>query len=166
MALFPPGKGGGQGVEYGFKGKGVLIHLVVDAGGMPISFSISPANGDEREEAKSNADKIHVHQKRRGRPRRRPKKVAADKGYDSKELRGYFRNRGIKPEISKRHWKNKPHRGRPPEKTVARYVVERAFSWLQRKFRRIVIRWERLPKCFEAFVTLAMTMIWVQKIVG
>ncbi|MBP6219464.1 MAG: transposase, partial [Oligoflexales bacterium] len=48
----------------------------------------------------------------------------------------------------------------------ARYVVERAFSWLQRKFRRIVIRWERLPKCFEAFVTLAMTMIWAQKIVG
>jgi hypothetical protein len=30
MALFPPGKGGGSGVEYGFKGKGVLIHTLVD----------------------------------------------------------------------------------------------------------------------------------------
>ena len=51
-------------------------------------------------------------------------------------------------------------------KTVERYVVERAFSWLQRKFRRIAIRWERLPACFEGLVALAMAMLWVQKIVG
>ena len=27
MALFPPGKGGGEGVAYGYKGKGILIHM-------------------------------------------------------------------------------------------------------------------------------------------
>ena len=31
MALFPPGKGGGELVEYGYKGKGVTIHSLVDA---------------------------------------------------------------------------------------------------------------------------------------
>jgi hypothetical protein len=40
MALFPPGKGGGQGVDYGYKGKGVLIHLIVDKNGAPLNESM------------------------------------------------------------------------------------------------------------------------------
>lgn len=164
--LFPPGKGGGQGVEYGFKGKGILIHLIVDAKGMPLSFSVTAANGDERIEAKTNTEKIRISHGKPGRPRRHPKKLAGDKGFDSKELRDHLRKKGIKPEIPKRKWKNKAHRGRPLIKTVERYVVERAFAWVQRKFRRVAIRWERLPECFEGFVALAMAMLWVQKIVG
>lgn len=162
--LFPPGKGGGEGVGYGFKGKGVLIHLVVDAKGMPLSFSITPANGDERKEAGQNIDAINVPSGRRGRPRKSPRKVAGDKGYDSTGLRSRLRKKGIKPEIPRRIWKNKAPRGRPLVKTVARYVVERTFSWLQRKFRRIAVRWERLPSCFEGFVVLALIMLWVCKI--
>ncbi|MGX9727598.1 MAG: hypothetical protein ACTFAK_09855 [Candidatus Electronema sp. VV] len=45
---FPPGKGGGTEVDYGYKGKGVLIHLLVDADGMPLSACSAPANKDER----------------------------------------------------------------------------------------------------------------------
>ncbi|KOR30749.1 hypothetical protein TI04_04330 [Achromatium sp. WMS2] len=49
MALFPPGKGGGDGVvAYGRKGKGILIHAITDAAGMPIASCTTPANGDER----------------------------------------------------------------------------------------------------------------------
>ena len=125
--LFPPGKGGGQGVEYGFKGKGILIHLIVDANGMPLSFSVTAANGDERIEARENSKKIRICHGKRGRPRCQPDKIAGDKGFDSRDLREYFRKKGIKPEIPKRSWKNKPHRGRPMTKTVERYVVERAF---------------------------------------
>jgi len=40
-ALFPPGKGGGEGVGYGYKGKGVLIHSITDANGMPV-VTITP----------------------------------------------------------------------------------------------------------------------------
>lgn len=164
--LFPPGKGGGRGVEYGFKGKGILIHLIVDAKGMPLSFSVTAANGDERSEAKTNTEKIRITHGKPGRPKRYPKKIAGDKGFDSKDLRDHFRKKGIKPEIPKRNWKAKPQLGRPMTKTVERYVVERAFAWIQRKFRRVAIRWERLPECFEGFVALAMAMLWVQKIVG
>lgn len=32
MVLFPPGKGG-EGVNYGYKGKGILIHSITDANG-------------------------------------------------------------------------------------------------------------------------------------
>ncbi len=42
MALFPPGKGGGEGVAYGYKGKGILIHSVTDANGMPVAAITTP----------------------------------------------------------------------------------------------------------------------------
>jgi len=35
MALFPPGKGGGEGVARGGKGKGILIHSLTEGNGMP-----------------------------------------------------------------------------------------------------------------------------------
>ena len=37
MGLFPPGKGGGDGVAYGRKGKGILIHTLTEANGMPLA---------------------------------------------------------------------------------------------------------------------------------
>jgi hypothetical protein len=40
-ALFPPLNGGGEGVGYGYKGKGVLIHSITDANGMPV-VTITP----------------------------------------------------------------------------------------------------------------------------
>lgn len=47
MALFPPGKGGGEDVDYGYKGKGVTAHLLVDGNGMPLSVSATSASGSE-----------------------------------------------------------------------------------------------------------------------
>ena len=41
--LFPPGKGGGDGVAYGGKGKGILIHTLTEGSGMPLSNRITPA---------------------------------------------------------------------------------------------------------------------------
>ena len=87
MAAFPPGKGGGEGVEYGYKGKGVTIHSVVDAQGMPIAISVTAANASERDQTIKMLDGIKIQTGRRGRPKTRPKQLAADKGYDSKELR-------------------------------------------------------------------------------
>jgi hypothetical protein len=49
IALFPPGKGGDEGVGNGGKGKGILIHLLTDGNGMPISCCTTPANRDERQ---------------------------------------------------------------------------------------------------------------------
>ena len=34
MALFPPGKGGGEGVARGGKGKGILIHSLTEGGAL------------------------------------------------------------------------------------------------------------------------------------
>ena len=102
MAPFPPGKGGGEGVAYGRKGQGLLIHSLTDAAGMPLATRTTPANGDERTQVLPPRDTVHIRTGNRGRPRKRLKVLAADKGYDAKALRHRLRKRGIRSQIPKR----------------------------------------------------------------
>ncbi len=48
MGLFSGGKGGGEEVTYGYKGKGVTGHLLVDGYGSPIALIPTGVHGDER----------------------------------------------------------------------------------------------------------------------
>ena len=105
MALFPPGKGGGEGVARGGKGKGLLIHSLTDGGGMPLANRTTPANGDERAQGVPLLDAVKVRTGKRGRPRKRLKVIATDKGDDAKALRQRLRQRGIRAQIPKRVWK-------------------------------------------------------------
>jgi len=165
MALFPPGTGGGEGVAYGRKGKGILIHSLTDATGMPLSTCTTPANGDERAQVIPLLDTLHVRTGKQGRPRTRLKVLAADKGDDAKDLRRRLRTRGIRPQIPKRVWNSRKPRGRPIKQDVPRYQAERTFAWFQRKYRRVVVRWERLAACFNAFLAIAMIHMWVHRLI-
>jgi transposase len=164
--LFPPGKGGGEGVGYGYKGKGILIHSITDANGMPVVAITTPANGDERQQVLPMLAQIKLATGKPGNPKRRPKTLAADQGYDARWLRQKLRTKGIRPQIKKRQHKGKKPKGRPIKETVPRYQQERCFSWFQRKYRRLVVRWERLPVYFDAFLLLACCYIWFPKLVG
>lgn len=163
-ALFPPGKGGGESVAYGGKGKGVLIHLLTEGNGMPLSFCTTAANGDERQQVIPLLDQLKIKTAQQGRPRKRVKVLAGDKGYDAKWLRQVLRKRGIRGQIAKRRYKGKRRKGRPIKISVPRFQQERCFAWLQRKYRRLVVRWERLKSCFDGFVYLAIVHIWVNRI--
>jgi transposase len=70
----------------------------------------------------------------RGRPRKRPKKLHADKGYDFPRCRRALRKRGITPRIARRGIESSEKLGRH------RWVVERTLSWLNR-FRRLKVRY-------------------------
>ena len=96
MVLFPPGKGGGEDVAYGRKGKGILIHTLTEGGGMPLANSTTGANGSEREQIFPLLDSVKLKTLKPGRPRKRVKVLAADKGYDSKDKRSALRKRGIR----------------------------------------------------------------------
>ena len=103
---------------------------------------------------------------KRGNPKHRPKTLAADKGYDARWLRKRLRTKGIRPQIKKRLIRGKKPKGRPIMDIVPRYQQERSFAWFQRKYRRLVVRWERLKVCFDAFLLLACSYIWFPKLVG
>ncbi|MGR0481464.1 MAG: transposase [Candidatus Electronema sp. V4] len=100
--LFPPGKGGGAEVAYGYKGKGVLIHLIADADGMPLSACSAPANKDERKQVGPLLDMIAVKTGKLGRPPQKPQRIAADKGYDSDQLKDFLKRKGIRPQIPRK----------------------------------------------------------------
>lgn len=165
MALFPPGKGGGESVKYGYKGKGVTTHLLVDGKGMPLSVTATSAAGSERKQVSPLLQKVRVYHGY-GRPKHCPKEIHADKGYDSKALKIFLRSKGIKPNIPKRKWKaRKQARGRKLPKSSSRWQVERCFAWMQRKFRRLVARWERRNAYWDGFLQLSVIMIWVDKLI-
>ena len=167
MALFPPGKGGGEGIGYGDKGKGILIHSITDANGMPVVAITTPVALVIRDNKSYQCwTKSESPQACLGNPKRRPKTLAADRGYDARWLRHKLRTRGIRPQIKKRQWKGKKLLGRPIKEIVPRYQQERSFSWLQRKYRRLVVRWERLKVYFDAFLLLACSYLWFSKLVG
>ncbi len=133
MALFPPGKGGGEEVGYGYKGKGILIHTLTEGNGMPLSNSTTAANGSEREQIIPLLDSVKLKTLKRGRPKKRIKVLAADKGYDSQEKRAILRKRGIRPQLPKRTYKSKKNRGRPIKISVPRFQQERCESLVSTK---------------------------------
>ena len=88
----------------------------------------------------------------RGRPRKRPQKLHADKAYDDRKLRQGLRRRGITPRIARRGVESSMRLGRH------RWVVERTISW-QQGFRRLRVRDEKRDDIHEALVHLANAMI-------
>jgi transposase len=165
MALFPPGKGGGEGVAPGRKGKGVLLHSLTEGAGMPLAACTTPANGDERAQVLPLLDALRLRTGKRGRPRNRLQVLATDKGDDATDLRQRLRKRGIRAQIPKRVWKTRKPRGRPIKQGTPRFQAERTFAWFQRKYRRLVVRWERIAACFNAFLTIAMIHMWVHRLI-
>ena len=89
----------------------------------------------------------------------------ADKGYDSEALRDKLLKRKIFPWICRR---KKP--GKAAEKVESllkriRWKVERAISWLQRKFRRLAVRGERRIRYWKGFLTFSLITFWIDKLV-
>ncbi len=82
-----------------------------------------------------------------GRPRLRADSLIADRGDDHNKWR-----RGVKPIVARRATEHGSGLGK------LRWVVERTFAWLH-QFRRLRIRWERLPELHEAFLHLACAFI-------
>ena len=131
---------------------------------MPLANCTTAANGREREQILPLLDSVKLKTLKRGRPKKKVKVLAADKGYDSMEKRDALRKRGIRPQLPKRIYKNKKKRGRPIKISVPRFQQERCFAWYQRKYRHLVVRWERQKNNFDAFLSLATIHIWINKI--
>lgn len=94
-----------------------------------------------------------------GRPRIRPQRLVADKGYSSGKIRRYLRRRGIRYSIPRKE--NERHRGKF-DKAVYRQrnLVERCFNRLK-QFRRIATRYEKNGANYLAMLTVASIILWL-----
>ncbi len=95
----------------------------------------------------------------RGRPKRRPRTVFADRGYDHDKYRRLLRQRRITPKIARR---GSAHGSGLGEQ---RWVVERTFSWLH-NFRRLRTRYERRADIHQAMISVACSVICLRRLLN
>lgn len=107
--------------------------------------------------------------RRPGRPRLRPERVIADKGYSSRTFRAYLHRSGINATIPERVDQLAGlarRRERPCVFDKAAYrrrnVVERYFHRLK-QWRGVATRYDKHPARYQAAITLASTLIWPDK---
>ncbi len=157
----PGGKKGGAevGPNPTDRGRpGTKRHLVTDARGTPLGVALSGANRHDSMMLVATLDAVPgVRARGRGRPRKRPDKLHADKGYDHRRCRRECRARGIKPRIARRGVESSAHLGGTGGWWNA------SFAWLAR-FRRLSIRYERRADLHLAFTTLACAVICLRQI--
>ena len=151
---FRPSQKGGEDVDYGWKGKGSTVHMMTEGEGLPLAFDVTGASVSEVTVGLDVVDRVRVP-RARGRPKKRPDSLAADKSYDSAEFRPELRRRGIRPSVPQRHWPGRKRTGRPPKVypvSTCRWKVERTHGWLD-NWRRLVVRYDRHTDVYIAFLT-------------
>ena len=86
-------------MDYGYKGKGVTTHLLADGEGNPLTFEVTSAKGDERQQVEKLITQIEEKISRLYRLYQLIPILEADKGYDSNDLRYKLLKRKIFPFI-------------------------------------------------------------------
>jgi transposase len=147
------GGGGKTGPSPVDRGKpGSKHHALVDARGVPLAAAVTAANVNDAAAAEAVLDAVPAVRGRRGRPRRRPRAVYGDRGYDSDPLRRRMRARGGRPRLARRKAPHGSGLG------VVRWPVERLFAWLHH-FGRLRVRTDRSDEVHDGFLKLAISLI-------
>ena len=132
-------------------------HLLVDASGIPLAWTLTGGNRHDVTQLIPLVDRVPAVRGTVGRPRRRPKRVSADRGYDFDSHRRQLRQRGITPEIARRSTAHGSGLGR------VRWVVERTFAWLHH-FKRLLIRYDRRHEIHEAFLAIGCCLVCFRRL--
>ena len=122
---------------------------------MPIGLAI---DGGQRHDMKLVRETIESMVVDRPEPTaEQPQGMCLDKGYDYQEVRDTLCEFGFTAHIRSRGEEAKELRAEAG-KRARRWVVERSHRWLNR-FRRLLIRWEKKPENYIAFLHFACALI-------
>ncbi len=122
---------------------------------MPIGLVAEGANRHDMKLARPTVESLVV-----ARPEptmERPQGMCLDAGYDYEEVREILREFGFTAHIRPRGEEAKAIKREAGFK-ARRWVVERAHSWMNR-FRRLLIRWDKKPQNYLAFLHFACGLI-------
>jgi transposase len=134
---------------------------VIDATGIPLAVGLSAANTHDSQLLEQLVDAVPAiigPRGRPGRPRKRPTKLHADKGYDYPTCRRILRRRHITPRIARRSVEPNRRLGRH------RWKVERSLAWLVAN-RRLTVRYERRADILTGLLHLACALLCARKLV-
>jgi transposase len=125
---------------------------------VPLAVSLTGANRNDVTQLLPLIDGLRPIAGRIGRPRTRPRRLLADRGYDHDKYRRALRARRVVPVIARRQTAHGSGLGR------RRWVVERGFAWLH-NLRRLRIRYERHAELHLAFLELGCAVV-CQRMLG
>jgi len=132
----------------------------VDGRGVPLSLIVTGANVNDGKRLDEVLSAIMV--KRKTPPVRRSKHLCADAGYRSAEnLRVIAQHDYIAHVVDRR--REAEMKRRDPTKRARRWVVEVCHSWFNR-FRKLLVRYEKLERSFVALNHLAAAIIAFRKV--
>ena len=137
--------------------------VLVDGKGIPLGVHLSSANRHEMKLAEATLANVSVRRAARGRPRNKPQRIIADKGYDSQRLRDAMKAKRIDfivPHLKNR--KHKPQDRRKLRRYKRRWIVERTNAWLF-NFRRLFVRYERILDNYQGFFHFACALIALRR---
>lgn len=122
---------------------------------MPLGLAVAGANRHDMKLVRTTLESMVVE---------RPQPTAEysqglclDKGYDYEEVRAALAEFGFTAHIRSRGEEAQALKGEAG-KRARRWVVERSHSWLNR-FRRILVRWDKKPEHYLAFLHFACALI-------
>jgi transposase len=160
------GEKGGAAVGKTKRGKGTKWMVLVDGGGLPLGVRLESASPGEVTLAEATLAEVKVPRPK-GCPRQKPKRIIADRAYDSDPLRERLAKRGIDLIVPYR--KNSKLRryedGRKLRRYKRRWIIERTNAWLG-QFRRLIVRHENLLATYRAFFYLACLWITLRRCCG
>lgn len=140
-------------------GFGSKLHVMTDGNGHVLQIVLTRGN---RNEVPVLGPLLAATVRRH---RRRPKKLAADKGYSADRIRWNLLGLGIEPVIPMRENEHVHDRDKfgtfDKQAYRQRNVVERAIGKLK-EFRRIATRYEKLSSTYLAMLTVANIVLYLR----
>jgi transposase len=140
--------------------------VVVDGEGVPLACHLDSARPAEVTLLERTLDNLDVQPADGRRKPPQPERLICDKSYDSDGLRERLRReRGIELVCPHRRNRRRAPRqdGRKLRRYKRRWKVERTFAWLG-NFRRLVVRYERSLKMYQAFFHVACLVISLRQL--
>ena len=132
----------------------------MDGRGVPLSLVVTGANEHDVTQIDAVLQAIMV--KRKTPSTRRSKHLCADAGYRGRPALEIIESHGYIPHVVSRRAEAKAKR-RAPQKKARRWVVEVCHSWFNR-FRKLLVRYEKLERSFVALNDLAAAIIALHKV--
>ena len=134
---------------------GVKRSVLTEGHGVPLGLAVEGAQRHDMKLVRATIASLVV---KRPEPNpEQPQGMCMDKGYDYQEVRDILAEFGFTAHIRSRGEEAK-ELAQEAGKRARRWVVERTHSWLNR-FRRILIRWEKKPENYIAFLHFACALI-------
>ena len=134
--------------------------MLVDGRGVPLSLVVTGANRHDVSQLSAVLDGVMIN--RPNPPQRRSKHLCADAGYTGAPALKIIEEHGYIPHVKGRGQEADGLKNDPMKK-ARRWVVEVTHSWFNR-FRKLLVRYEKLDRSFIALNHLAASIMALRKI--